>query len=113
MAISYSRQQPSANEVSPSVGINFAAGKTEAGFAGKSDASGFTAIAASVLYKAHLFRIATVEHLLNSIVVIRAVKSWMYLLERIPVIVKYLLENVFVNAFHGCSLGTTITKSAG
>jgi len=110
MAISYPGQQTSADEVCPSVGIDFSAGKTEAGFAGKSDASGFTAIAASVLYKAHLFRIAAVEHFLNGIIVIRAVKAWMTLLECIPVIVKNLLENIFINAFHGCFVGTTITK---
>jgi hypothetical protein len=36
----------------------------------------------------------------------------MSLFKRIPVIVEDKLECIFVNAFHGCSLGTTITKSA-
>ena len=102
-----------ADEVRPSVGIDLSAGKTEAGFAGESDASGFTAIAASVLYKAHLFRIATVEHFLNGVGVIRAVKAWIGLFKRIPMIVEDVLECVFIKAFHGCSLGTTIPKLAG
>jgi len=113
MSISYTWQQPPADEVRPSVGINLAAGKTEAGFAGEGDTSYFSAVAASVLNKAHLVRIAAVEHFLNSIVVIRAVKSWIDLLKRIPMIAENLLECVFINAFHGCSLGTTITKLAG
>jgi hypothetical protein len=32
----------------------------------------------------------------------------MRLLKRIPVFIENLLESVFVNAFHGCSLRTTI-----
>jgi hypothetical protein len=108
MAISYPRQQTSADEVCPSVGIDFSAGKTEAGFAGKSDTSYFAAIAASVLDKPHLLGITAVEHFLNGVGIIRVVKSWMVLLEYIPVIVENLLECIFVNAFHGCSLRTTI-----
>ena len=38
------------------------------------------------------------------------VKAWMELLERIPVIVENLLKGVFVDAFHGCFLRTTITE---
>jgi hypothetical protein len=34
----------------------------------------------------------------------------MHLLKRIPVIIENLLECVFVNAFHGCSLRTTIPE---
>jgi hypothetical protein len=34
----------------------------------------------------------------------------MSLLKRIPMIVENLLKRVFVNAFHGCSLQTTITE---
>jgi hypothetical protein len=37
----------------------------------------------------------------------------MGLLKRIPVIIENLLECVFVNAFHGCSLRTTITELVG
>jgi hypothetical protein len=35
---------------------------------------------------------------------------WAELFERIPVIIKYLLECVFIDAFHGCFLRTTITE---
>jgi hypothetical protein len=34
----------------------------------------------------------------------------MHLLKCIPVIIENLLECVFVNAFHGCSLRTTIPE---
>jgi len=112
MPISYSWQQPSADEVSPSVDINLGAGKAEAGFAGECDTSGLAAVAASVLDKAHFIRIAAVEHFLNGVIVIRAVKFWIYLLKRIPVIVENLFERVFINTFHGCSLRTTITEMA-
>jgi hypothetical protein len=36
----------------------------------------------------------------------------MGLLKSIPVIIENLLECVFINAFHGCSLRTTITELA-
>jgi hypothetical protein len=112
MSISYAGQQPSSDEVGPSVGIDLGTGKAEAGFAGESDTSYFSALAASVLNKAHLFRIAAVEHFLNGVIVIRAAKFWMDLLKRIPVIVENLFECVFINAFHGCSLRTTIPEMA-
>ena len=112
MAIGYTRHQPSSDEVGPSVGINLGTGKTEAGLAGEGNAADFSTGAASVLNKAHLFRIAAVEHFLNGVVVVGMVKLWMGLLKRIPVIVENPLERVFVNAFHGCSLRTTITEMA-
>jgi hypothetical protein len=112
MAIIYPRQQASADEICPSVGINFATGKAEAGFAGKSDTSGISAVAASVLYKAHLVRVAAVEHFLNGVGVIRVVKAPIKLFKRIPVIVEDILECVFVNAFHGYSLLTKIAELA-
>ena len=110
--ITDSGQQTSADEVCPSVGIDFSAGKAEAGFAGKCDTSYFAAVAAAVLYKAHFFRIAAIKHFLDGVIVIRAIKSWLSLLKRIPVIVENLLESVFVDAFHGCSLRTTLPKLA-
>jgi hypothetical protein len=110
MTISYAWQEPPADEVGPSVGIALGTGKTEAGFAGESDTPYFSALAASVLNKAHLVRITAVKHFLDGNVVIRAVKSWMGQLKRIPVIIENLFECVFVNAFHGCSLRTTITE---
>jgi|GEM_PF-5794862 len=60
--------------------------------------------------KAHFFRIAAVEHLLNSFVVVGAVKAWSKLFKHLPVIVENLLKNVFVEAFHGGSFGITITE---
>ena len=110
MAIGDTGQQASADEVGPSVGVSLGAGKTEAGFAGKGYASYFAAVAASVLDKAHLFGVAAVEHFLDGVVIIGTVKFGMGLLKRIPVIAENLLECVFVNAFHGCSLRTTVTE---
>jgi len=112
MAISDTRKETSSDEIGPAVGVNLGTGKTEAGFAGKSNSAYFSTVAASVLDKAHLFRIAAVEHLLNSFVVVGIVKAWPELLKRIPVIVENLLEYVFINAIHGCSLRTTITELA-
>jgi hypothetical protein len=37
----------------------------------------------------------------------------MRLLKRIPVVIENLLECVFINAFHGCSLRITITERTG
>lgn len=110
MSISYSRQKPSADKVGPSVGISLCTGKTETGFAGESDTLYLSAIAASVLNKAHLFGITAVKHFLDGVIVIGTVKAWTELLKRIPVIVENLLECAFVNAFHGRSLRTTITE---
>lgn len=104
MAIGDTGQQASADEVGPSVGVSLGTGKAEAGFAGKGDASYFSAVTASVLDKAHLFGIAAVQHFLDGIVIIGTVKFWMRLLKCIPVVIENLLECVFINAFHGCSL---------
>lgn len=112
MAIGDAGQKPPADEVGPSFGISLGTGKAEAGFAGKGDSSYFSALTASVLDKAHLVGITAVEHFLDGVVVIRTVKSWMNLLKRIPMIVENLFECVFVNAFHGCSLRTTIPEWA-
>ena len=113
MAISYAGQEPPADEVGPSVGIALGTGKTKAGFAGESDTPHLSALAASVLNKAHLVGITAVKHFPDGIVVIRTVETWMGLLKRIPMIVENLLKRVFVNAFHSCSLRTTITELAG
>ena len=112
MAIRDTWQESSSDEVSPAVGIDLGTGKTKAGFAGESNSTYLSALAASVLNKAHLFRITAVKHFLDSFVVVRTVKVWAELFERIPVIIKYLLECVFIDAFHGCSLRTTITEMA-
>ena len=110
MAIGDAGQQTSADEVGPSVGVSLGTGQAEAGFAGESDTSYFSAVAASVLDKPHLFGVAAVQHFLDGIVIIGTVNFWMSFLKRIPVIIENLLECVFVNAFHGCSLRTTITE---
>ncbi len=110
MAVSDTRKETPSDEVGPSVGIDLGAREAKAGLAGEGNAAYFSTGAASVLNKAHLFRIAAVEHFLDGVVVIRAVKSWMVLLKRTPMIVENLLERVFVNTFHGCSLRTTIPK---
>ena len=112
MSIRHAGQQPPSDEVGPAVRISLGTGKAEAGFACKGDASYLSTLAASVLDKAHPFGITAVEHFLDGVVVIRTVKSWMGLLKRIPMIAKNLLERVFVNAFHGCSLRTTIPELA-
>jgi hypothetical protein len=108
MAIGNPGQQAPADEVGPSVGVSLGTGKTEAGFTGKSDTSYFAAVAASELDKAHFLGVAAVQHFLDGIVKIGTVKFGMGLLKRIPVIVENLLECVFINAFHGCSMRTTI-----
>ena len=112
MAIGYTRQQPSSDEIGPSVGIALGTGKTEAGFAGEGNAAYFSTGATSVLHKAHLFGIAAAEHFVNSLIIVWTVKAWAKLLKRIPVIVENLLECVLINAFHRCFLRTTITEMA-
>ena len=112
MAISHAGKESSGNEVCPSVGIDLGTGKTKAGLAGESDTTYLSAVAASVLDKAHFLRITAVEHFLDSFVVVRAIEAWTELLKRIPVIVENLLECIFINAFHGRPLRTTITELA-
>ena len=68
---------------------------------------------ASVLDKAHFFRVTAVEHFLDGFVVIRAVKALVQLLKCIPVIKENLLKCIFVKAFHGYSLQITITELTG
>jgi hypothetical protein len=113
MSIRYSGHKSSGDEICPSVGIDLGTGKTETGLTCESNTSYCSTVATSVLHKAHLVGITAVEHFLDGNVVIRTVKSWIDLLKRIPMIAENLLECVFINAFHGCSLRTTITKSAG
>ena len=110
MAVSDTRQEASSDEIGPAVGIDLGARQAKAGLAGEGNAAYFSTVAASVLNKTHLFGIAAVEHFLDGVVVIRAVKSWVGLLKRIPMIVENLLEHVFVNTFHGYSLRTTIPE---
>ena len=113
MSISNARQEPPADEICPAVGIDLSAGKAKARFACKSDTSCLSAMATSILDKAHFFRVATVKHFLNGVIVVRAIKALAELLKRTPMVVEDLFEGVFVNAFHGSPLRTTITEFAG
>jgi hypothetical protein len=110
MSISYARKKSSGYEVCPTVDIDFGTGKTEAGFAGEGDVAYLSAGAAAILNKSHLIRVATVKHFLDGVIIIGTVKFGIGLLKRIPVIIENLLECVFINTFHGCSLQTTITE---
>jgi hypothetical protein len=110
MTVSDTRKETPSDEVSPSVGIDLGTRQTKAGFAGEGNTACFSTVAASVLNKTHLFWIAAVEHFLDGVVVIRTVKAWLELIKRTPVVIENLLKGVFVDAFHGCSLRTTITE---
>ncbi len=112
MSISYARQQSSSDEVCPAVDINLGTGKAKAGLAGESNSAYFSTVAASVLNKAHLVRIATAKHFIDRLVVVRIIKAWTELFKCIPMVVKDSFECVFIDAFHGCSLRTTITELA-
>ena len=113
MSISYAWQQSSSDEVSPSVSVELCTGKAETGLAGESNPACLSTVAATVLHKAHLFWITAVKHFLDCFGVVWAVKAWLELSKGIPVIVEYLLECVFVDAFHGRSLRAKITELAG
>ena len=113
MSIGYTWQQPSSDEFRPSVSVDLCAGKAEAGLACESNSAYFSAVATTVLHKAHLFRVTAVKHFLDCFGVVRAIKTWVKLSEGIPVIMEYLLKCVFIDAFHGRSLRTTITELAG
>ena len=110
MAVSDTRKETPSDEVGPLVSIDLGTRQTEAGFTCEGNAAGFPTRWATVLYKAHLFRIPAVEHFLDSVVVVGTVKAWTKLFKRIPMIVENLFERVFVNTFHGCSLRTTIAE---
>ena len=112
MSISYARQQSSSDKVCPAVGINLGTGKAKAGLAGESNSAYFSTVAASVLNKAHLIRVAAAKHFIDRLVVVRIIKVWTRLFKCIPMVVKDSFECVFIDAFHGCSLRTTITELA-
>jgi hypothetical protein len=113
MSIDYAWQQSASDEVRPSVSIDLCAGKAEAGLAGESNSACLAAVAATVLHKAHFPRVTAVKHFLDCFGVVRAIKMWVKLSECIPVIMKYMLECVFIDAFHGRSLRTKIAELAG
>jgi hypothetical protein len=113
MSICDTRQQSSSDEVRPPVSVDLCAGKAKAGLAGESDSACFSTVAATVLHKAHLSRVTAVKHFLDSFGVVRAAKMWIKLSKGVPVIIEYLLECVFIYAFHGCSLRKKIAELAG
>jgi hypothetical protein len=92
-------EQPPADEVHPSVGIDLSAGQTKAGLAGKGDASGFPASEAAELGKSHGIGIAAVEHLLDDLVVVSRGVSRVRGLEIFPAVPEDLFERFFVNMF--------------
>ncbi len=108
MLVCYTGYEPSSDVIGPSIGVDFGARQTEAGFTCEGDAAGFSTKWATVLYKAHLFRVAAVQHFLHCLVVFWAVVTRIKFLELIPVALKNTLKGVLVNAFHGSPLRTTI-----
>ncbi len=108
MSVGYTGQKASAYEIRPPISIDLGARQAEAGFTCEGDAAGFSTKWATVLYKAHLFRVTAVQHFLHCLVVFWAVVTRMDLLELIPVVLKNTLKGVFVNAFHGSFPRTTI-----
>jgi len=112
MAIGDARQQSSRDKVCPAVGIHLGTGKTKAALAGERNSTYFSTGAASVLNKAHLVRIAAAKHFIDRLIVVRIIKAWMALFECLPMVVKDAFERVLIDAFHGCSLRTTITELA-
>jgi hypothetical protein len=114
MSICDTRQQSSSDEVRPSVSVDLCTGQAETGLACEGYSTGLSTVAAAVLYKAHLFGVAAVKHFLYSFGVVRAIKTtWVKLSEGVPVIIEYLLECIFVDAFHGNSLRKKIAELAG
>ncbi len=100
VAVGDAWQEPSPDEFNPLVGIDFAAGEAEGGLAAESDAASFSAMHTTVLCKAHLLRVATVEHLLDYIVVVVGVIFRIDCFEVFPVVPENLLESFFVDMFH-------------
>ena len=112
MAIRDARQQSSRDKVCPAVGIHLGTGKAKAGLAGERNSAYFSAGAASVLNKTHFVGIAAAKHFIDRLIVVRIIKAWMVLFKCIPMVVKDSFEGVLIDAFHGCSLRTTITELA-
>ena len=60
---------------------------------------GSSAIKAAVLGISHLFRVTAVQHFIDDIIMIRCIIAVIYLLERLPVVNKNLLECRFCDMF--------------
>ena len=95
-------QQAPANEINPAVGVRFGAGEAERRFASESDAACFAARGATKLSKPHFLRVAAIEHFLDDAVVVIGVELGVGVLESRPVIVEYLLKDIFIERFHKC-----------
>ena len=108
VTIGYAGQESSADEVCPSVSIDFCAGQTEAGLAGKGNAASFSTGHAAVLHETHLFRVAAVQHLLDGLVIVRAVIAGIDGLEIIPMVFEDSFEGSFVDVSYDCSSPGTI-----
>ena len=108
VAVGHAGQETSADEVGPSVGIDFGTGQAKAGLAGEGNPAGLSARQAAVLYKAHRFGVAAVQHFLDGVVVVWTVVARVDIREAIPMVFEDLLEGLLVDAFHGCPLRTTI-----
>ena len=101
--VCYTGYESSSDVVCPSVSVDLGTRQAKARFACEGNASGFSTRRAKVLYKAHLFRVATVQHFLHCLVVFCAVVARMDLLELIPLVLKNTLKGFLVNAFRGSS----------
>ena len=99
VAIGDPREEASADEIAPAVGIDFGAGEAEARFTGKGNAACFAARQAAILGKAHGVGIATVEHFLDNLVEILSGVAGIGSLKGCPVFAKDALERGFVNMF--------------
>ncbi len=101
MAVRDTGEEAPSDEVRPSIGVDPSTGKTEAGLAGEADPSGLSACHAAVLDEAHLFRIATVQHLLDGFGVLIGVETGIGGLEIVPVLQEDSLERADVDAVPG------------
>ena len=108
--VCYTGYESSSDVVGPSVSVNLGTRQAKARFAGEGDTAGFSTRRATVLYKAHLIRVAAVEHFLDVIVVIRVVVARINLLKQIPILCKDSLKCIFLKTIHGCHLRTTISN---
>ena len=99
--VSDAGKQASCNEVRPLLGVYAIAGKTKARLAGEGDSPGLPAVPATVLDKPHSFGITAIQHLPDSLVVLRRVKTGINILKFVPVILENLLERTVINAVPG------------
>jgi hypothetical protein len=92
-----SRDQTSANELDPVVGVGFGAREAKGRFTGQGDRMEEAAIQAAKSGVSHFLGIAAVKHLVNHLIVVGRVVSGIGLLELRPVIAENLLELFFID----------------